>query len=497
MKKVIIVGSGIGGLSAAICLASRGYQVTVLEAHNQAGGKAGTVNIQGVEADTGPSILTLPAVFAGLFEMAGRCMHKEITLLKPSPCFRYIYPDGVNLDIFHDIHESLDSVNATLGSKSRRELEAFLVYAERIWKSSADIFVYGDAPSFGSMLKLGLRGMYKLRSIDATRSMAKSIGKYISNPHLRDLLLRYATYNGSNPFKAPGTLNCIAHVELELGGYGIKGGIYFLVQRLVALIEELGGSMRYQARVEEITVDGQQGVTGVRLANGESLRADAVIANAEPEHVFRNLLPVQYRPSPRSSAPSTSGWTGLLQGSPSAHRIAHVVIFPDNYEDEFTDLFEHRRTPRQPTIYLCDQTLAHERASWPNHHPVFVMVNAPSVAPPNEEGPDLTNEGSSWDASTIQQKLASLQLCDSQDPFIWQRTPQSLAKQFPGSYGSIYGAASNSVWSAFQRPSNRVKHPSRLYLASGGAHPGGGLPLCAASGKAAAKAVIQDLGEHT
>lgn len=490
MKKAVIIGAGIGGLSAAIELASRGVQVLVLEARLDPGGKAGIALLDGVEVDTGPSLLTLPDVFEDVLAVGGARLEDEVTLLRPSPAFRYLYPDGVRVDIHHEVSATLASVRDALGTDAEAELDRFLAYAKRIWAVSADAFVLGEAPSFSSLLRFGLWRLAQVRDIDATRTMAQAIHAQVKSPHLRDLLLRYATYNGSNPFQAPATLNCIAHVELAIGGFGVKGGLHELVRALVRVAERAGAEIQYGAPVTEIVVQSKT-VTGVKLKGGPYLRADAVIANADPEHVFRHLLPESLGKKLRTEAtPSTSGFTAILRAKRDPARAPHTVLFPDEYRAEFSDLFDRDRPPETPTVYLCDQEAAHGRAGWADAAPVFVMANAPAEPEAGHRAEEV------WQRleSTVRARLHASGLATPEEPFVWRRTPRGLAATFPGSRGALYGAASNSTFAAFKRPPNRLLRPRRLYLASGGAHPGGGLPLCASSGRAAARAVLEDLG---
>lgn len=492
MKRAVVIGSGIGGLAAAIELASKGLEVQVFEARGVAGGKAGCAVLDGVEVDTGPSVLTLPGVFERLFEAVGTRLEDEVELLRSSPCFRYLYPDGTRLDLHHDLGATLDAVADTLGAEARAELEAFVGYASKIWEASADTFVFGTAPTVGTVFRFGLEGLGKVMSIDPGRTMARAIRDRVRTPHLRDLLLRYATYNGSDPRVAPATLNCIAHVELALGGFGVRGGIYALVRALTRLAERAGAELHFNAPVREIMLRGRR-VLGVQLADGRRVEADAVVANADPEHVARHLLPGRIGQRLRNRQPlSTSGWTAVWKAPRDPERAPHTVVFPERYDEEFADLFDRDRPPATPTVYLCDQSRCHERPGWAEHVPVFVMANAPAEP---EHGPRSAATWAELEAAVATRLRAAGLLGPGEAlDLAWRRTPSELAVQYPGSRGALYGAASNSALAAFRRPPNRLEMPRGLYLASGGAHPGGGLPLCAASGHAAAEAVWEDLG---
>ena len=184
-----------------------------------------------------------------------------------------------------------------------------------------------------------------------------------------------------------------------------------------------------------------------------------------------------------------SGWTGVLRARRADDRIAHTVLFPDDYDEEFVDIFDRDRPPQSPTIYLCAQSRAHLRKGWESDEPVFVMANAPPEPAAGSRPDEL------WHRlrATALDRLRTSGLVHPDDTLVWERTPSDLARRFPGSRGSLYGAASNTRMAAFQRPPNRVSRIPGLYLATGSAHPGGGVPLCVQSGRTAARALLQDL----
>ncbi len=492
MAEIVIVGAGIGGLSAAVVLAARGYDVEVLEAADRPGGKAGVVVIDGVEVDTGPSVLTLPERFDEVFAAAGTTLAAEGPLRRLDPGFRYLWPDGAVVDTYHDPADTIAAVARALGADAGRELAGFLAYAKRIWDAAAPHFILGDAPNLGTLLWKGPLLLGSLAAIDPLRTMRQGIEARVREPHLRDLLTRYATYNGSDPRAAPATLNCIAHVELGLGGYGLEGGIHALIDALVRVATRHGAKIRCDARVSGLLVEGGR-VVGARLDGGGHRRADAVVVNADVGHLLGDLWPREAQglgfgpPEP----PSTSGWTGILRAR-RRERVPHTVLFPANYTQEFVDLFDRDQPPTDPTVYLCAQEPAHGRTGWAEDEPVFVMANAPAEPRTGQTDPAV------WEAlaARVLERIRSAGLATPEDALVWRRSPTDLAARFPGSRGALYGAASNTRFAAFQRPPNRVRAAPGLYLASGSAHPGGGLPLCARSGAAAAQALHHDLAER-
>jgi phytoene dehydrogenase-like protein len=406
-------------------------------------------------------------------------LQEEITLLEPAPSFRYIYPDGAVVDIYPRKQDSIDSVRASLGTEAAEELSEYLKYAARIWEAAAPHFVFHQAPQMLQLLLGGPAAWGAALKIDALRTLKSAIQEKVRSPHLRDLLMRYATYNGSDARTAPATLGCIAHVELSLGGYGVQGGMYSLVRALIRAAKRVAVECIVDSPVAEITTE-KNCITGVRLEGGEQIRAPQVIANVEVESLVSRLLQ-----RPRGlSAPasrSMSAYNGIYRASPLCEaRAPHTVIFPPDYCAEFEDIFTHRRVPRDPTIYLCAQSRCHGRTAWPDAEPVFAMVNAPAV--------DLTESESERVRTNLETRLRSMQLLSERDGCLWWRTPADLAARFPGSHGALYGAASNRPTDAFRRPANVVSAIRGLYLAS--AHPGGGVPMVALSGKQAAFALL-------
>jgi len=180
-----------------------------------------------------------------------------------------------------------------------------------------------------------------------------------------------------------------------------------------------------------------------------------------------------------------SGWTAVVKAR-RRERPSHCVLFPERpYRAEFDDIFGQGRPPAEPTVYLCAQEKAHQRTGWADHEAVFVMANAPAEPATGETPAEV------WEAfeKTVMKRLVETALLDHDDTIVWRRTPSDLARQYSGSRGSIYGASSNSQFSAFQRPANAIPELKGLYLASGSAHPGGGVPMCLLSGRAAAAAL--------
>lgn len=480
MADVAVVGAGLGGLSAAIALAIDGHNVRLFEAHAHPGGKAGTVTVDGCTFDTGPSVMTLPHVAEELFSAAGHRMSDAVTLIQPAPAFRYRFHDGTSLDVHHDLIRTAESIEHALGSDARSDFDEFMKRSASIWETAAPNFVYGPAPSLWSVTKLGPKHWSAMLRIDGFRSMHAALTAGIRSEHLRTLLARYATYNGSDPRKAPATLNCIAHVEMGLGGFGIRGGLHALVTALHGLAEQLGVRFHFNSKVTQVITEGRRAV-GVTV-NGERVPVDSVVVNADFAQVRNTLLSDSTHRLPKPGPPSMSGYNLAVRTRSDPKRAGHNVLFAERYLNEFDDIFVNGTEPATPTVYACDPTIAHQIEGWSDGTvPLFLMANAPAT------------DSGTVDAARLRRAVldgaCAAGWIDRRDPVVWERTPELLAERFPGSHGSLYGAASHGLTAAFQRPSNRVSSIDGLYLASGSAHPGGGVPLAILSGRAAAEAL--------
>ncbi len=489
MKRVVVVGAGVGGLAAAVELSARpGVEVVVVEAADRVGGKMGVAFHDGVRFDTGPSLFTLPEVLRGVVESRGKVLEEELELFRPAPVFRYLLSREERLDVAARLEETGENVRRSLGAKAAGEFREFMGYSRKIWEAAAPHFVMGQAPTAFSAVKLGLRELKALRDIDSMTTMAAAIDKRVSHRGLRDVFLRYATFNGSDPRCAPATLNCVAWVDMGIGAYGVDGGMHEVALLLERLAREGGVEVRLSEPVRSVRTGGRGMV--VETAAGV-LEADAVVMNADVRHLIEDLW-ADAKPHgvKAGGPPSTSGFNLVVRARrrTEEERPGHQVLFCDgDYMQEFEDLFDGEVPPREPTLYLCAKEKAHRSQGWEEEEPLFVMANAPAV----REGQKDVN----WEAyeKLVMKRLLGAGLIDEDDEVVWRRTPQGLAERFPGSRGSLYGAASNSRLSAFSRPPNRAPKVKGLYLASGSAHPGGGVPLCMQSGRQAARELVGDL----
>lgn len=481
MGSVVVVGAGVGGLAASIHLAAAGHDVVVLERLNRAGGKLAEHRAAGFTWETGPSLLTLPQVFRDLAAVAGRSLDHLVTLRRLDPVCRYRFADGTTFDHRADLDDGAAAAEA-LAPGSGAEWRAFMAHARRVWEVAERSFFAGAMSSPVELLGR-MQSPRDLLAIDPLRSLHARASSSFTDPRLVQYVDRYATYSGSSPFRAPATLSCIAHIEQSLGAWYVDGGLGRLADALVELTTGAGVEIRTGVDVERI--ERRAGAaTGVRLVGGEQVAADAVVANVDALHLYRDLLPHPRRRRRAEAAPrSSSGFVLLLGVEGGTEGIAHHnVAFSADYETEFDQLFDRKVPATDPTVYVCAASVTDPSTAPAGHEAWFVLVNAP------EGGGDMAGYGDhlldvlarrGWDlAGRIVHRD--------------EITPADIESRFRTPGGAIYGTSSNGRMAAFLRPGNRGPL-DRLYLCGGSSHPGGGLPLVAMSGAIAAGLCVTDL----
>jgi phytoene desaturase len=481
-----VIGAGFGGLAAAIELAAAGVEVQVFERHAAPGGKAAEVLSQGFRFDTGPSLLTMPFVVDELYASAGRT--RDVEFVPVDPICRYVFDDGTRFDAWSDEARLLEEVRA-LAPGEEDAVRRFLDYSERIYRLTSDLFLFNRLDDLKNILRVrNLRTLLQLPRIDAFRSVHDAVSSHFKDHRLVQMFDRYATYNGSDPFKAPATLNIIPHVEYRLGGYYVQGGMHRLVEALARLAEEVGVKLHYGADVQRILHDGRT-VRGLRL-QGEDLPFSTVVSNADAVYTMTELLEPSSRDSRYSAfEPSCSGLV-FLWGVDGKHaQLAHHnIFFSGNYREEFRQIFDEQRAPDDPTVYVSITSKADPEHAPPGQENWFVLINMPA----------LTDRNAAPDIDAIREAVLRRLAASGMDIRGNIRlehiiTPADLETKYNAYRGSIYGISSNSRNAAFLRPRNRVRQPRGLYLCGGAAHPGGGVPLVMLSGRLAAKCVLEDL----
>lgn len=494
MAKISVIGAGVGGMSAAARLAKNGHQVTIFENSDRSGGKCRTEWFGDYAFDTGPSLLTLPAVYRDLFLKTGKRIEHLLEIAPVDPAFNYHFADGKSV-VFPNLSnpQTYLEIEKTFGSDASADWKQIMERAERMWEVSRESFVESELTSIWPLLKR--RNIFQqVKEIAPFTSLRKIGSKLDLDPHLKMIIDRYATYTGSDPRSAPAVLLTIAFVESTFGAWHIKGGVGQLSQALEQRCLDLGVRFNFNTLVTRILTQKNK-VTGLVTANGEIVNSDLIVANADAQHVYLDLVDksVQAARSERrklkSATPSLAGFSLLLgldnSKSDAVETNHHNVYFPKDYDAEFDEIFTKKIPVSDPTIYVCapkDSSMvkSSNKEAW------FVLVNAPRHEP--NTGWDWRQGGEDY-AKRIIKKMDDLGLNISKRmDFMKFRTPADLENYAMAPGGSIYGTSSNSPLSAFLRARNRSK-VSGLFCVGGSAHPGGGLPLVGISAEIVAKAI--------
>ncbi|RZK20822.1 MAG: phytoene desaturase [Pedobacter sp.] len=488
-QKAIIIGAGIAGISAAIRFAVKGFDVEIFEANTYAGGKLAEINLQGFRFDAGPSLFTMPHYIDELFQLANKNPKDYFEYEKLDEVCRYFYEDGLKLTAHSDVDQFAKDIEQKTNS-SAKEVHQFLKKSETIYEVTNKVFLQRSLHKIKSYLHWDtVKSVFRFAQIDAFRSQAKANTTYFKDERIVQLFNRYATYNGSNPYQAPATLNVIPHFEYHFGAFLPKKGMYSITTSLVELAEDLGVKFHFNSKVEEIIykVEGsQKNVEGIKFKN-QVRKANVVISNLDIWFTYRNLLkdfkaPEKLLSQERSSSALIFYW-GIKGINPELG--LHNIFFSEDYKAEFDAIWKDKTIYQDPTVYV-NITSKHIKTDAPTDcENWFVMINVPA------------NNGQDWDIliNTVKQniikKLSRILEVDITENIVCEEIldPRSIELKTGSFQGSLYGNSSNNQFAAFLRHANFSSKINGLYFCGGSVHPGGGIPLALLS----AKIIDQDL----
>jgi 1-hydroxycarotenoid 3,4-desaturase len=468
-KKIVVIGAGVGGLAAAIRLASLGHDVTVLEKQNGAGGKMMPAAVDGVTFDTGPTVLTMLWAIEDLFNAAGTSLNAHLILEQIPILARHFWSQGKQLDLFSDAKATEDAISAF--SNGAANYKAFAQDSQRLYDALRDPFLRKQRPSlFGLATSMPFKQFLSLNPIE---TFWQALQRYFKDPRLLQLFGRYATYCGSSPFKTPATLMLIAAVEAQ-GVWRVKGGMAALAKALEQVARNCGVVFHFNCAAKTIETQNDT-IKAVTDDLGLRHACEHVVVNADSEALAAGFFGVEARKAAQpiqKHLKSLSAITWCLRAKSSGHELQHHnVFFSDDYIREFAEL--ETDTAKDPTVYLCDQ--GDDRK--------LLLVNAPA-------------NGRRMGEDVDQAMLQRLNRCgleiDWTSTAILKRDPSVFSELYPATGGALYGRSSHGWTSTFQRPQARTSIPG-LYLAGGYTHPGPGVPMAILSGQLAAEALMQDL----
>ena len=479
MPKAIIIGTGIAGLASAVRLAIKGYSVEVYEANSYPGGKLSEIKSDGFRFDAGPSLLTMPHYIDELFKLANKNPKDYFQYQKLDLVCKYFYEDGTQINAWSDKTKFAEEIN-TKTNDSKVSVLKFLDKSAEIYNITNHIFLEKSLSKLKSYLTWKtLKSILSFLKIDAFRTMNEANHSFFIDDKTRQLFNRYATYNGSNPYQAPATLNVIPHLEHYFGAYFPTGGMYNIVAGLVNLLKELGVKIYYNSVVEEIIINNKKAI-GVKV-NGEINMSDLVISNMDVWFTYKNLLKDQYSPpkilqQERSSSALIFYW-GIQKTCLDLD--LHNIFFSSDYQKEFGYIWKQQLIYNDPTIYVNISSKLKPDDAPQGCENWFTMINVPA------------NNGQDWDKLIVQAReniLSKLSRVLKEDiaSLITSETvldPRGIEAKTSSFQGSLYGTSSNNQFSAFLRHANFSSKLEGLYFVGGSVHPGGGIPLALLSAK--------------
>ncbi len=487
--KAIIIGSGVAGLAAATRLAIQGIKVSVYEKNGVAGGKLGSITNQGYQFDTGPSLFTEPYLLQSLFDEAGERMEDYLTYEECDELCRYFFESGKKITALADINHFANEMEEQL-DESAENIKQYLQNAEKLFNSVGDIFLNSSLHKrktwFHRRVFKSLKQVKLQHLINTLHGFNKVALKSKEAVQLFD---RYATYNGSSPYKTPGMLSMIPHIEYNEGVYYPHGGMIKIIEALQCLAEKKGVQFYFNTPVDRI-IYSNGSVKGV-VVNHQNIMADIVISNADIYFTYDHLLGRKAQAKkllrqPRSSSAVVFYW-GIKKTFPALG--LHNIFFSNDYKAEFNAIFNKFSVYQDPTVYINITSKKEEGHAPANSENWFVMVNTPA------------HTGQHWEQIQQEIKAAVLKKLHrllGEDvaayiEFEQVLNPVLIAEQTWAKDGALYGAASNNKFSAFLRAPNFFKKIQGLYCCGGTVHPGGGIPLCLRSAKISVDILQQDL----
>lgn len=470
-RHAVVIGSGFGGLAAAVRLGARGYRVTVLERLDQAGGRARVHRQDGFTFDAGPTIVTAPQLFEELWALAGRRLSDDVTLVPMDPFYRIRFADGTSFAYSGD-PERMRAEVARFAPEDVAGYERFMAHSRAVCAIGFEQLGHVSFGRIGAMLRIAP----DLIRLSGHRSVHDVVARFIRDERLRTVFSFHPLLIGGNPFRASAIYCLIADLERRWGVHFAMGGTGQLVDGLVRLIRSQRGRVRLGADVARIRVE-NKAATGVELRSGETIVADLVVSNADSAVTHARLLPEAQRWSPRRfrRARSSMGlfvwYFGTRRRYPEVDH--HTILLGPRYRGLLADIFDRKVLAEDASLYLHRPTATDPSLAPPGCDAFYVLAPVPNLA----GGQDWSTLADPYRRRIARILEASL-LPGLSEAIVTSRvtTPQDFQDDFLSYRGSGFGLEPVLTQSAWFRPHNRSAHVRNLYLVGAGTHPGAGLP---------------------
>lgn len=469
----VVIGAGIAGIGAAIRLAAQGHAVDVYEANEHAGGKIFEWRHQGYRFDMGPTVFTMPVILGELFEVAGKKLEDYLTIHRPEVPFHYFFNDGLLLRFFADKDKLIHEI-ATKTDETEETIMGFLKSIETKYELTNSVFLQNSLHILNNYLsKEALKGLLHFSKVEVFKSMDSSNREKLNDPRAVQLFNSFASYLGSNPYKAPGVLNVISHFQINGGIYLPEGGMQQILNALIRLAEEMGVTFYLGQKVDRIEIENKK-ATGIRI-NGRPVYYDHIICNADIHEAYRKLIPEEKKPKrildhPKSHSVIVFHW-GIKQTFPQL--ALHNMFFAHDMSSEYRTIYMNADVGDDFTCYIYVSNKVNKQDAPEGCENWYILINAPH------------DQGQDWEAMVhrVRQRLLeklSIALDENILPHIaFERVqdPRHFARQTRVPLGAIYGNSFDKTFSVFLRHPNFSSAIKNLYFCGGTVHPGSGIPL--------------------
>ncbi|SOX52931.1 phytoene desaturase, partial [Mycobacterium ahvazicum] len=477
--RVVVVGAGFAGLSAALHLAGRGREVTVVEREAWPGGRAGRLDVGGYRIDTGPTVLTMPDIIDEPFAAVGKDRSEFVDLMPIDPAYRAMFADGSSIDVHTDAVAMTAAIREFAGPQQASGYLQLRDWLDRLYRTEFDGFI---GSNFNSPLSLVNRRLVQLAAMGGFRRWETMVRRHISDPRLRRIFTFQSLYAGVAPQQALAVYAVIAYMDTVAGVFFTRGGVRALPDALASAAIGAGVQFRYGSTVSALDRDGEQ-VTAVRTADGDRIECDAIVLTTELPLTYQLLGRRPRRLLPPRPAPSAVVMHVGCHAAAAAQQAHHTILFGESWEQTFTDIIRDGRTMRDPSLLVTRPTVSDPGLAPDGRDLLYVLAPAPNLA----HGPiDWARRGPAYADTlldTVQERLLP-GLRDSAE-ILGVVTPEDWARQGMAA-GTPFALAHTFAQTGPFRPANTVRGIANAVLAGSSTVPGVGVPTTLISGRLAA-----------
>jgi phytoene desaturase len=489
-RSVIVIGAGVGGLTAATHLAAAGWQVTVVEKNAHAGGRCDHFSREGHHFDTGPTLFVMPLLYEAEFRALGASLCEQLDLQRVDPTYTLVFDDGSRLMLTSDMRsmqEQLESIQ----TGSFQGLLRYLQEGDRHYRLVLDQLVNRDFRTASDFFNF--RNLALIPSLQPFSNHYRHMSAYFDEPRLKSAFTFQDIYMGLSPFDAPATFSMMPYTEVAHGVWYPNGGMYRVVEALTGLARQAGVEFVFNAAVEQIEVDALH-ARGVRLAGGSRLHADAVLANADLPYVYQDLLPQDGMTAALSRKQFSCSVISFFWGVNKKYEALgpHTLFLADDYRENFESIDRDLGLPANPSLYLHAPARLDPAMAPPGGDTLTAIVPVGHMSGDGDQDWGRLRDEA---RQHVFRRLRSLGITDLESHLKFEEafTPPSWARHYNLVKGATHGLSHRLTQLAYFRPPNRHPRIRNLYFAGASTHPGTGLPTAMVSGRLAAVRICEEL----